>query len=544
MDNNQILVVENNAGDEALTLRVSTRPTLSTTRQESIGNASKHQGMSKTLRVLNVEDSERDVSLLTRFLSRSGSEVISDRVDTAEAMTLALESREWDVVLCDYTMPNFNALAALALMKEMKKDIPFIIISGSVGEAAAVEAMRAGAHDYLMKDNLARLRPTIERELHEAENRRARRRAEEQLRGSQLYTRLLMESNIDALMTTDPLGIITDVNQQMEILAGHARDELIGTAFKQYFTDPELAEEGIRLVVREGRVTNYELTARSRDGAETVVSYNATTFNDQAGNLQGVFGAARDVTERKRFEQALQDKNVELERANLAKDRFLATMSHELRTPLNAIIGFTGTLLMKLPGPLTSDQEHQIKIVQSSGRHLLSLINDLLDLAKIESGKVEMRYEPISCQAVIADVAAALRPLAEKKGLDFEVKGPKACVRVDSDRRILSQILINLTNNAIKFTDRGKIQIELGTQPSNGHMLATINVTDTGTGIRPDDKQKLFQAFQQVDTGHRGEGTGLGLYLSQKLAVLINGRIELESEYGKGSVFRLLIPQD
>src|SRR6266481_259572 len=198
-------------------------------------------------------------------------------------MTLARGARVRDVVLCDYTMPNFNALAALALMKKMKRDIPFIIISGSVGEAMAVEAMRAGAHDYLMKDNLARLGPTIDRELQEAGNRRARRQAEEQLRGSQLYTRLLMESNIDALMTTDPLGIITDVNQQMEQLTGCTREELIGTPFKNYFTDPTRAEEGIRQVLQQGKVTNYELTARSKDGREIVVSYNATTFNDQAG---------------------------------------------------------------------------------------------------------------------------------------------------------------------------------------------------------------------------------------------------------------------
>jgi PAS domain S-box-containing protein len=274
--------------------------------------------MNKTLRVLNVDDCQQDVALLTRFLSRSGSDIVSDRVDNAKAMTLALESREWDVVLCDYTMPNFNALAALALMKKMKRDIPFIIISGSVGEDVAVEAMRAGAHDYLMKDNLARLRPTIDRELQEAGNRRARRQAEEELRGSRLYTRLLMESNIDALMTTDPLGIITDVNQQMEVLSGHTREDLIGTPFKQHFTHPERAADGIRSVLREGRVANYELTARSKGGDETVVSYNATTFNDQSGKLQGVFGAARDVTERKRFEQELQEKNLQLENANEA----------------------------------------------------------------------------------------------------------------------------------------------------------------------------------------------------------------------------------
>jgi PAS domain S-box-containing protein len=367
---------------------------------------------------------------------------------------------------------------------------------------------------------------------------------EEQLRASQLYTRTLIESNIDALMTTDPLGIITDVNQQMETLTGHSREELIGAPFKEYFTDSGRAEDGIRSVLREGRVTNYELTARAKDGLETVVSYNATTFNDQSGHLQGVFAAARDVTERKRFEQTLQEKNVELENANYAKDRFLASMSHELRTPLNAIIGFTGTLLMKLPGPLNVDQQSQLTTVQTSAKHLLSLINDLLDLAKIDSGKVEIKYETIVCQTVVEEVAAALRPLAENKGLRFKVKTPKSSMRVESDRRILSQILINLTNNAIKFTDEGQVQIELGSQRVNGHTLATVEVTDTGIGIRPEDQQKLFQAFQQVDIDHRGEGTGLGLYLSQKLAVLIKGRIELESEYGKGSVFRLLIPRD
>src|SRR5258706_5468997 len=353
-----------------------------------------------------------------------------------------------------------------------------------------------------------------------------------------------MESNIDALMTTDPLGTITDVNQQMEILTGHSREDLIGTPFKQHFIDPEQAEDGIRAVLREGRVANYELTARSKDGAETVVSYNATTVKDRFGYLQGVFGAARDITERKLFERELQEKNLELENANLAKDRFLASMSHELRTPLNAVIGFTGTLLMKLPGPLTADQERQLAIVQSSAKHQLSLINDLLDLAKIESGKVEIKYEPIICQTVVEEIAAALRPLAEKKGLDFSVKAPTSDVVVESDRRILSQILINLASNAIRFTDTGKVQIELSTQTSNGQIFVSIDVVDSGIGIRSEDNERLFQAFQQIDIEHQAECTGLGLYLSQKLATLIEARIEMESEFGNGSTFRLLIPGD
>ncbi|MFZ2853350.1 MAG: PAS domain S-box protein [Rhodocyclaceae bacterium] len=365
---------------------------------------------------------------------------------------------------------------------------------------------------------------------------------EQQLRDQQFYSRSLIESNIDALMTTDALGVITDVNQQMVALTGTPVDELIGSPFKNFFTDPERAEAGIKLVLRESKVTNYELTARARNGKETVVSYNATTFDDRDGKLQGVFAAARDVTERKRFEQTLQEKNIELENANLAKDRFLASMSHELRTPLSAIIGFTGTLLMHLPGPLTVDQETQLTVIDGSANHLLSLINDLLDLAKIESGKVDLKLEPMSCASVIEEVATSLRPLAEQKGLAFRVELPADDVVIRTDRRALSQIVINLTNNAIKFTDHGSITLALVERKRDGHPAYEICVADTGCGIKPEDQLRLFQAFTQLSADtHRKEGTGLGLHLSQKLAELLGGRIVFSSEYGRGSSFALLL---
>jgi protein-histidine pros-kinase len=331
----------------------------------------------------------------------------------------------------------------------------------------------------------------------------------------------------------------------MESLTGGTREELIGSPFKQYFTDPRRAEEGIRLVLRESKVTNYELTARGKDGRETVVSYNATTFYDRNGKLQGVFAAARDVTERKRFEQTLQEKNVELEQANQAKDLFLASMSHELRTPLNAIIGFTGTLLMKLPGPLTADQDKQLKTIQASAKHLLSLINDLLDLAKIESGKVEIVFEPVNCQSVIEDVASTLRPLAENKGLAFEVSTPDHEVTCLTDRRALSQIVINLANNAIKFTEKGRVRVQLNQRRANGRLLTEVSIIDTGVGIRPDDQARLFEAFTQLEgsTARRHEGTGLGLHLSQKLAALLGGRIVFHSEHGQGSTFTLVLEE-
>jgi PAS domain S-box-containing protein len=498
-----------------------------------------------TLRVLHVEDSERDAALLTRHLSRAGYELISERVEAPEAMRAALDRQECDVILCDYSMPHFNALSALALLKEMRVDIPFIIISGTVGEAVAVEAMRAGAHDYLMKDNLVRLAPTIERELKEAENRRARRHAEEALQASELRYRRLFESAKDGILILEPVsGQIVDVNPFLIDLLGYSKEELVGKELWEIgvFKDVIGSKAAFVELQQQGYIRYENLPLETRDGLVKQVEFVSNRY--LAGKSRVIQCNIRDITERKRFERELREKNLELENANLAKDRFLASMSHELRTPLNAIIGFTGTLLMKLPGPLTSDQEQQLRTVQSSAKHLHSLINDLLDVAKIESGKVEIKHEPVICQGVVAEVAAALRPLAEKKGLYFKVKTPQASVRVESDRRVLSQILINLTSNAIKYTDQGKVQIELGTQRSNGQTLATIEVSDTGIGIRPEDKQKLFQAFQQVDDHYQGEGTGLGLYLSQKLAVLIKGRIELESEYGIGSVFRLLIPED
>src|SRR2546423_1486913 len=212
---------------------------------------------------------------------------------------------------------------------------------------------------------------------------------DQRLRDQQFYTRSLIESNIDALMTTNPLGIITDVNKQMETLTGCTRDELIGAPFKNYFTDAGRAEAGIKLVLSEKKVTNYELTARARDGKETVVSYNATTFYDRDRKLQGVFAAARDVTERKRLDHELESAKSTAEKANLAKSDFLSSMSHELRTPLNAILGFA-QLMESDPTSVTPAQKASIAEILRAGWYLLELINEILDLAQIESGNLSL----------------------------------------------------------------------------------------------------------------------------------------------------------
>jgi PAS domain S-box-containing protein len=369
------------------------------------------------------------------------------------------------------------------------------------------------------------------------------KRLDQRLRDQQFYTRSLIESNIDALMTTDPSGIITDVNKQMEALTGCTRDELIGAPFKNYFTDPERAEAGIKLVLSETKVTNYELTARARDGKETDVSYNATTFYDRDRRLQGVFAAARDVTERKRLDEVLHEKNVELEsarvvaeKANLAKSDFLSSMSHELRSPLNAILGFAQLMESDAPPP-TQAQTDSISQILSAGWYLLDLINEILDLAMIESGKLSMSLEPVSLTEVMLECQAMIEPLAQRRGIHMTFPTLDKPHSVRGDRTRIKQVLINLLTNAIKYNEvGGSVVVDCCLSTTPGSIRMTV--TDTGAGLTPEKLSQLFQPFNRLgQEGNTEEGTGIGLVVSKRLVELMNGVIGVESTVGTGSVF-------
>src|SRR5438132_1596167 len=358
---------------------------------------------------------------------------------------------------------------------------------------------------------------------------------DQRLRDQQFYTRSLIESNIDAIMTTNPSGIITDVNKQMETLTGCTRDELIGAPFKNYFTDPDRAETAIKLVLSEKKVNNYELTARARDGKETVVSYNATTFYDRDRKLQGVFAAARDVTERKRLDHELESAKSTAEKANLAKSDFLSSMSHELRTPLNASLGFA-QLMDSDSNPPTTFQKESIEQILQAGWYLLELINEILDLALIESGKLSMSGEPLSFAEVMLECQTMIEPQAQKRGIVLKFPRFENPCFVRGDRTRIKQIMVNLLSNAIKYNrEGGTVEVTFATMSPE---RVRVSVRDTGAGLSPEQLGQLFQPFNRLgqESGIT-EGTGIGLVVTKRLIELMGGEIGVESAIGTGSVF-------
>jgi PAS domain S-box-containing protein len=388
---------------------------------------------------------------------------------------------------------------------------------------------------------------------------------DEVLRDQQFYSHSLIESSIDALMMTDPQGIISDVNNEMMSLTGRTRAELIGTHCKEFFTDPGLAATAIERVLTENRVTNYELTVRSKSGHETLVSYNAATFHDRNEKLQGVFAVARDVTERKRFEVALLETNLELEHASKMKSEFLATMSHELRTPLNAIIGFSEALKDGLVGQMPDSQREYVGDIFTSGQHLLSLINDILDLSKVEAGMMTLELESANLTDLLSSSLSIVKETAVGQRVRLQLEMDDDIGLFELDVRKTKQIMYNLLSNAVKFSGhdgvvtlsaqrvgRSAVGVIAGGWPGQSFTLADsefnefvqVTIRDAGIGISVDNMTKLFRAFSQIDSSlaRRFEGTGLGLAMVKQLAELHGGAVAVASSEGDGSIFAVWLP--
>jgi PAS domain S-box-containing protein len=498
-----------------------------------------------------------------RMLGYAASDVIDQisPADISDPKELIARAAELSEELGTPIAPGFEALVFKASRGiEDIYELTYTRKDGSHFPAiVSVTALRdagEGIIGYLLigTDNTAR---------HEVEAVQAQ--LDEVLRDQQFYSHSLIESSIDALMMTDPQGIISDVNNEMMSLTGRTRAELLGTHCKEFFTDPDLAGAGIERVLTENRINNYELTVRAKNGQETLVSYNAATFHDRNDNLQGVVAAARDITERKRFEQALLETNLELEHASKMKSEFLATMSHELRTPLNAIIGFSEALKDGLVGEMTDSQREYTGDIFASGQHLLSLINDILDLSKVEAGMMTLELEPANLADLLSGSLSIVKETALGQRVHLELEMHEDIGVFPLDLRKTKQLMYNLLSNAVKFSGqdgvvtlsahrvpRASVGLIAGGWPVRAFPLpdsefkefVALTIRDTGIGISAENMTKLFKAFSQIDSSlaRKFEGTGLGLAMVKRLAEIHGGTVAVASAEGEGSTFAVWLP--
>jgi PAS domain S-box-containing protein len=509
--------------------------------------------MKSHLRLLIVEDSPDDAELVVREIRRAGYTVEFDRVETKFTMQKALAHDTWDLILSDYSMPRFSAMGALEVLKSSGVDIPFIVVSGTIGEETAVTALKAGAHDFLLKDKLARLVPAIERELRDAEIRHAHREA-------QLRYQLLVEQ-LPIVVYVNPVDQMSStiyVSPQIQTILGYRPEEwLSDSEFWQRRIHPDDREAVLASVERSnltGEPFDMEYRMLARDGHVVWFQDQTVLVHDHNGKSLYWQGLKFDITKRKQAESEIKNLNAELERrvdertqelerALRAKDEFLASMSHELRTPLNAILGLSESLIELTAGPLNEKQRRYVGLISESGNHLLSLINDILDLAKIEAGQIVLNINEADLGQLCQASLRMINELAHKKNqqVTFRIGADIGLVWVDERR--MKQILVNLLSNAVKFTpEHGKLGLEVAADPDEKRI--TMTVWDNGIGISESDLQRLFRPFVQLDPGLAREatGTGLGLTLVAQMVRLHGGSITLDSKPGEGSRFTVILP--
>ncbi len=417
------------------------------------------------------------------------------------------------------------------------------------------------------ENELSRLSTTLQdkiRELQESEQRL-------QVLNSELETRVRERTEESQHMSSFLQGIIDHIpnvifykgadlrflgcNMAYEQTFGVHRQDLIGKTVLELdylpVADRQVFQsEGAR-VIETASTHCREAIIPFADGREHHTLYSISGFRDHKGAPSGMVGVIVDITPQKEIEAQLREAKQRAEYADHLKSAFLATMSHELRTPLNSIIGFTGVIIQELAGPLTDEQKKQLGMVQSSARHLLALINDVLDISKIEAGEFSIASEPFDLQQSVTQVIGSIRPLAEKKGLELHVEIMDHLDTIQGDRRRTEQILLNLLSNAIKFTEKGSVTLTVektsGFASERGYVFIPalrFAISDTGIGIRPEDMTALFQPFRQIEAtlSRQHEGTGLGLAICRRLSGLMGGHIEVSSCWQVGSTFTFILP--
>lgn len=526
--------------------------------------------MKSPLQILSLEDDPADADLILATLAQANIKCEALQVETGQDFVDAVEQGGFDLILSDHSLPTFDGVSALKIALEKAPDVPFIFVSGAMGEDLAIELIKDGATDYVFKNRLSRLAPAVRRAIAEAEERAARREAERSrseaeriLRESEERFRDLFEQAPVAYYDVDHRAVIRRFNRAGCALLGYDVNDLVGK-FVWDFAAPHLRDisrQATNAMLNGNEPTApFELEIVCKDGSSIPMEVHATLIRDTLGQITGLRSALLDNRQRKVAETASRkaeqytlellikrDQLIEAlesaRQANLIKSRFLANMSHELRTPLNGIIGLSEILHDDLLGDLSPQQKEYMGDILASGHHLLDLVNNLLDLERVELGKMEFSPQVVDVEQLLTEVRDVLRAVAEANGIKVSVSSDPALCMVSTDPVRFRQIVYNYLSNAIKFSSRGgRVQVRAILQEGETFCL---EVADEGDGIKPEDLLLMFADFHQLDRSQKraGQGAGLGLALTKRIVEAQGGHVGVHSTFGSGSVFFAVLPR-
>jgi len=496
--------------------------------------------MSEPVRALIIEDSTDDVELMLHELAQGGLPCEWKRVDQPEAFRAAIEGEDWDVILSDFNMPRFTAPAALEILQATGKDVPFIIVSGSVGEPTAVQAMKSGAHDFFVKSNLTRLAAAVEREIREARNRRERRLVVSELRRVEERYRLVVENVRDyAIFMLDASGAIESWNQGAERMTGYAAAEIVGQPYATFYEEEERRSGAPQRALREAADAGCHVAEGLRVRKDGTTFWALCTLDriEVGGALIGYSGIFRDIGERKRL---LDD----LRQAVRARDEFLSIASHELKTPLTSM-ELSLEILDKLeradPDVRVRDEKvaKRLSAIRRQAGRLSVLINNLLDVTRITSGRVDLRPERVDLAESMQTVVHRLRDAIERAGCAVTVDAPPGVVGM-WDRLRIETVVANLLSNALKYGAGRPIHVVVEQDTAR----ARLCIRDGGIGISPEQQARIFQRFERAVPEQHYGGFGLGLWIVHQIVDAHGGLVRVESQVGEGSTFTVELPLD
>ena len=496
------------------------------------------------LKVLVLEDSPIDFELIQEQLAGAGYILDVAHVENEAGFTSSLRENSYDIILSDFNLPGFDAFGALQASNEIRPEIPFICISGSIGEETAIELLKLGAVDYVLKDRPERLPFAVKRALDEAKEKSDHQKAAKALQESEHRFKTVSEEAQEWIWEVDKTGLYTYASPICQSLLGYSADELVGQKYFYDFFLPEKREEltkaAFEVFSRKESFRHFENPNVHKSGQILILTSSGSPIFDDKGNFVGYRGVDSDTTERRKMLEELVLAKEKAEESDRLKTAFINNISHEIRTPLNGILGF-GRFLVE-PDLSADERKEYFDVLEKSSNRLMNTVSDYMDMARIVSGTMEMHKKEFHLKPLFEGISENKRLLCEERKICFEAVIPTEPVNLTlhSDSELIRRTLSILLDNALKFTQQGSIKF--GYRMASGFL--EFFVQDTGIGIAPDKLETIFEMFSQEDySTHRGyDGSGLGLAIARGLVKLLDGTIQVTSEKGKGSEFTFTVP--